>query len=117
MDGRLLQSEGCVRATGRSSWSGSLHHHFAYLKYGGQVGVVRNVGHDLLCVRPEGCLKRLDGITEDVAHANVGRRGTGCAAGKPFVNGVVKTRVTQALLYQRHMLVAVVLVVEAGSRG
>src|SRR4029453_2320418 len=102
--------------TGRSSLSGSLYHHFAYLNDGGQVGVVRNVGHDLFRVRPEARLKRLDGITEDVAHANVGRRGAGCAAGEPFVDGVVETSVSQALLHQWHMLVTVVLVVETGSR-
>src|SRR5215813_1496385 len=100
-----------------SSLSGSLHHHFAYLNDGGQVGVVRNVGHDLFRVRPEGRLKRLDGSTEDVAHAHVGRRGAGCAPGKPFVDGVVKTCPTQAFLDQWHMLVAVVLMVETGSRG
>src|SRR5215470_1774633 len=100
-----------------SSLSGSLHHHFAYLNDGSQVGVLRNVGHDLFRVRPEGRLKRLDGIAEDVAHAHVGRRGAGCTAGQPFVDGVVKTCPTHAFLYQWHMLVAVVLMVEAGSRS
>src|SRR5215470_7990819 len=36
-------AEPCARAL-----SGSLDDHFAYLNGGGQVGVVRNVGHDLL---------------------------------------------------------------------
>src|SRR6267142_1724915 len=107
----------CYRRGKLMFLSGSLYHHFAYLNDGGQVGVVRNVGHDLFCVRPEARLKRLDGITEDVAHANVGRRDAGCAAGNPFVDGVVQTCITQAFLYQWHMHVAVVLVVEAGSRG
>ena len=79
----------CSRPIARSS---TLYDHLAYLNYGGQIGVVRNVGHDLFRVRPETRLKRLDRITEDVTHADVGRRSAGCAAGKSLVDGVVDRR-------------------------
>src|SRR5262245_6694580 len=86
--------------------SGPLDDDLADLEDRGQVGVVRNVAHNLLRVRPEGRLESLDGRAEDVAHADIGRGCAGCAAGQPLVHGVVQTCRAEALLDQGHVLVA-----------
>src|SRR5262245_5155807 len=101
----------------RSSSSGPLDDDLADLENGGQVRVVRNVAHNLLRVRPERRLESLGGRAEDVTHADVGRGCAGRAAGQPFVHGVIQTCLAETLLDQGHVLVAVVFVIESGTRG
>jgi hypothetical protein len=50
------------------------------------VRAVRDVGHDFLCVRSEARLEALDGIAEDLAHADVGRGRARSAAGQTLVS-------------------------------
>ena len=56
-------------------------HHVADLNHGLKVGVVLEVLHDLIRVRAEPGLERLDRVTEDVAHADVGWRSVRRPAG------------------------------------
>ena len=72
---RAFDAPGCCvsyRAGARSP-AGSADDDFADLDDGSQIGVVRNVCHDLIRMRTESCLEGLDGIAENVAHADVGR--------------------------------------------
>src|SRR5690242_6521720 len=74
--------------------------HFADLDYRRLVSIVRNVGHDLLGVRPEAGLEGLDGVAEDVAHADISRGSAGGAAGEALVDGVVLAGIAHARLHQ-----------------
>src|SRR6202035_700033 len=75
---RRKADAGAPRKIGRgpSSGSGSPDHDLADLDYGSLVGVVGNVGHDFLGVRTEARLEGLDRIAENMAHADVSRRGS-----------------------------------------
>src|SRR5262245_26532643 len=61
-------------------------------------------------------LKRLHRVAVDVAHPDIGGRVAGSTAGQSFIYGVEKTGGAHLVLYQRHVLVPVVGVVEPGSR-
>src|ERR1700736_2548411 len=86
---------------------------FAYLNYRSLVGILRNVGHDFLRVRTKARLEGLDGLAEDVAHADVGRRCAWSAARETLVDRVVLAAIAHQALYQRHVFVTVVLMVES----
>src|SRR5262249_16848799 len=86
---------------------------FADLDHRAYVGIVCNVGHDLLGVRPEAGLERLNRVTKDVAHSHIGCGSSGCSARKSFVDGVILAGIAHARLHERHVLVAIILVVEA----
>src|SRR4051812_17224421 len=87
----------------------------AYLNDRGEIGVVGDVGHDLFCVRAKAGLKAFHRVTEDMAHAHVGSRTAGLATGEAFVDGVIQAGIAHTRLYQRHVLVAIVRVVESCS--
>src|ERR1700712_4435868 len=61
---------------------------FADLHDRRDVGIVLDVAHDLLGVRPEAGLERLDRVGEDMTHADIGRRRAGGAAAEALVDGV-----------------------------
>src|SRR5690349_12834687 len=77
------------------------------------VGVVRDIRHDLLGVRPEAGLEGFDRVAEDMTHSDIGGGCAGCAAGHALVDRVGLAGIAHARFHQRHMLVAVVLMVEA----
>src|SRR6188472_4219951 len=70
------------------STSRSADDDFADLHDRRYVRVVLDVAHDLLGVRSEGGLVRLDRVAEDVAHADIGRRCAGSAAAEALVDRV-----------------------------
>src|ERR1017187_7579524 len=76
----------------------SPHDDFADLNHRRLVGVVRNISHDLFRVRSEACLERRHGIAENVAHADVGRRGARSTARKALVDGVVLAAIAHPAL-------------------
>src|SRR3954454_10898455 len=89
---------------------------FADLDDRGLVGIVRDVGHDLLGMRAKAGLEGLDRVAEDVTHSDIGGGCAGYATGHALVDRVGLARITHAGLYERHMLVAIVVVVEASPR-
>jgi hypothetical protein len=89
---------------------------FTDLDHRAQIGIVRNVAHDLLGMRAEPGLEGLDRVAEDVTHSDIGRGRAGGSAGKALVHGVGLARVTHAGFQERHVLVPVVRVVEARAR-
>lgn len=89
----------------------------AQLNHRRNIGVVRNAAHDVVGVRAEAGLKRLDRITKQVTHADVGRRRARCAAGQALVDRVLLAMLAHAGFDQRHVLVAVINMVEAGTGG
>src|SRR4051812_20868304 len=105
---------GVLRAT-RSLPPLLLDDDFADLHHRGDVGVVGDVAQDLLGVRSKTLLEGIDRVGEDVAHADIGGGIARRAAGKPLVDRVIFAGIPQAGLHQRHMLVAIVVVVEAGT--
>jgi len=86
---------------------------FADLDHRGLVGIVRDISHDLLGMRPEAGLEGLDRVTEDVTHSDIGCGSPGCATGHALVDRVGLARIAHAGFHERHMLVAVVIVIEA----
>src|SRR5687768_11682273 len=87
-ESRSLFLEKCAAVCTCRACPGTLRladHDFADLYDGRQVGVVRNVRHDLLGVRAESALESFDRIAVDVAHAHVGRRLAGSTASQSFV--------------------------------
>src|ERR1700675_4717012 len=99
--------------------STSADHHLADLNHRRQIGIVRDVAHDLLGMRSEAALKGVDRIAVDVAHANVRCGGARSAARQTLVDSVEFAVIAHAALHQRHVLVAVVLMIEfsAGRIG
>ena len=67
-------------------------------------------------MRAEASLKRFDRVAMNMAHADVGSRCTGVPPGNAFVNGVVPAAVSHSSLHERHVLVAVILVVKPSAR-
>src|SRR5579871_6450710 len=61
-------------------------HNLADLDHRREVGVVRDIAHDLLAVLAHAGLEGLERVDEDVAHAHIGRGCPGRAAGKSLVN-------------------------------
>jgi hypothetical protein len=113
------QNVSCLKAFGayQSPSKALTDNDFTDLNDRGLVGVIYNVSHDLLRVWPEASLKGLNGVAEDVAHAHVRGRCARRSAGKAFVNRVILAAVAHPALHERHMLVAVVLVVESCPRS
>src|SRR4029079_18545429 len=69
---------------------------FADLHDRRDVGVVLDVAHDLLGVRSEGGLVRLDRVAEDVTHADIGRGRAGSAAAETLVARIGLARIAHA---------------------
>src|SRR6516162_4421994 len=90
--------------------------YLADLNHRRKIGVLGDVSQDLLRVRPEAGLERFHRFTENVAHRDIRRRSTRGATRQPLVDGVVPTVVGHARLHQRHVLIAVVIVVESSPR-
>src|SRR5215213_3748442 len=86
---------------------------FADLDDRGLVGIVGDICHDLGGMRPKAGLEGFDRIAENVTHADIGRGSAGGCTGHALVDRVGLTGITHAGFYERHMLVAVVIVVEA----
>src|SRR5580692_8876820 len=103
------------RLTGYLRRSDSADDDLADLNHRSEVGVIGDVAHDFLGVRTEATLKGLHRVAENVAHANMGARRPRSAARQPLVDRVVLAAVAHAGLYQRHVLVTVVLVIESSS--
>src|SRR6266702_3116778 len=97
-------------------WANSLDDYFANLDHRRKIGVIRYVGHDLVCMRAEASLEGFYRVTEDVAHADISCRCARGATRKTLVDGVILAGLAHARLDQRHMLVAVVLMVETVAR-
>src|SRR5260221_19422 len=91
----------------------SADHDFADLNHRGQVGIVRDISHDLLHVWPKAGLECLGGIAKDVTHCDIGRGSAGSSTGKALVHGVGLASIAETSLHQWHVLVAIILVVEA----
>src|SRR4029079_16060408 len=87
---------------------------FADLHDRRDVGVVLDVAHDLLGVRSEGGLVRLDRVAEDVTHADIGRGRAGSAAAETLVDRIGLARIAHAGLQEWQVLFLVILLVEAG---
>jgi hypothetical protein len=87
-------------------------YHVAYLYHRLEVGIIRDVLQDLVRVRAEAGLERLDRVTEDVAHADVGWRSVRRSAGETLVDRVVLAVRAHAVLHQWHVLVLIVRMVE-----
>src|SRR5262249_36608128 len=87
-------------------------HYLADLQDRLKIRVVGNIGQDLLGMRPEPSLERLHVVAVNVTHANVRRGLARGSAGKSFVHRVEKAGGAHAVFYQRHVLVAVVRMVE-----
>src|SRR5271169_5462624 len=68
-------------------------------------------------MRAKASLKSFNGIAVQVAHANVGSRRTRRSPGEPLVNRVVLAACAHPALHHRHMLVAVIVVVEPCPGG
>ena len=66
----------------------SAYDDFTDLDDRGLVGIVWDVCHDLLGMRPKTSLECLDGVAEDVTHSDIRRRSAGCSARKSLVNSV-----------------------------
>src|SRR5712692_6460108 len=127
-----LSEYGCAAGQGKTPWHSYrpgvrsprrldshllADHHLADLHHRTQVGVVRNVAHDLLGVRAETLLEGFDRVGIDVAHADVGGQRAGCTARQALVDGVELAPIAQPRLDQRHVLVTVVLVIESRARS
>src|SRR5262249_26327818 len=80
-----------------------------------KIRVVRNISHDLLGMWAKAGLERLDRVTEDVTHGDIGRGRARGAAGNTFVDRVELAGIAQARLDQRHVLVFVIGMVEPGA--
>src|ERR1022692_5272344 len=95
--------------------AGSLacHDDLADLNHRTSIGVVRDIGQALLRMRTESRLKGLNRLAENVAHRHVRGRRTGSAARESLVHRVVLAAHAHPGLYQRHVFVAVVLMVES----
>src|SRR5229473_5268625 len=74
----------------------SAYHDFADLDDRGLVGIVWNVCHDLLGMRPKTSLECLDRVAEDVTHSDIRRRSAGCSTRKALVNSVGLASITHA---------------------
>src|SRR5450631_1110944 len=96
---------------------GSTDDDFADLDHRRQIGVVLDVGHDLLCIRPEAGLERLDALAVDVAHADIGRRRSGRCTRQTLVDRVGLAVLAHARLHHRHVFVAIVVVIESDPGG
>jgi hypothetical protein len=83
---------------GASQPTHSANNDLADLNHWRLVGVVRNVSHDLLSVQTEGGLEGLNGLTEDVAYANVRSRRARGSTSQSFVNYVALAAITQPSL-------------------
>src|SRR5690606_30925226 len=62
-------------------------------------------------------LKGFDRVAEDMTHPDIRRRCAGRAASQSFVDRVVLAVVAHLAFNQRHMLVAIVVVIEAHAVG
>src|ERR1700751_146842 len=90
---------------------------FAYLHDWGEIGVVDYVSQDLFRVGAEAGLKPFHRVAKDVAHADVRSWTTRLAASEAFVHRVVQAGIAHARLHQWHVFVAVVRMIEPGSRS
>lgn len=83
------------------------------------VGVIGDVSADFPGMRAEACLERFQRLAEDMAHRYIRCRAIGCSARKSFVHRVAQAAIAHQPLDHRHVLVAVILMVESstGSMG
>jgi hypothetical protein len=89
---------------------------FTDLDNRGLVGIVWDVCHDLLGMRPKASLECLDRVAEDMTHSDICRGSTRCSTRKAFIHSIVLAGFTQPSFHKWHMLISVVLVVEARAR-
>jgi len=80
------------------------------------IGIVWDVCHDLFGMRPKTSLECVDRVAEDVTHSDIRRRSAGCSTRKALVNSVGLASIPHASFHEWHMLISVVLVVEARAR-
>jgi hypothetical protein len=95
--------------------SGLTDNDFADLDDRRLICVVRNVSHDLLCMRAEARLKGLHRVTEDVAHAYVGGGVARTSTSQSPVHRVELAAIPHASLNERHVLVPVIRMVESSA--
>src|SRR5260370_39460943 len=67
-------------------------------------------------MRPKTSLECVDRVAEDVTHSDIRRRSAGCSTRKALVNSVGLASIPHARFHEWHMLISVVLVVEARAR-
>src|SRR5229473_7798998 len=67
----------------------SAYHDFADLDDRGLVGIVWNVCHDLLGMRPKTSLECLDRVAEDVTHSDISCGSSGRSTREAFVYSIV----------------------------
>ena len=80
------------------------------------IGIVWDVRHNLLGMRPKTGLEGFDRVAEDVAHSDICRGSAGRSTGQTLVNRVGLASITHASFHEWHMLIPVVRVVEACAR-
>src|SRR3954453_6733677 len=105
----------CLRRSRRRRSRRLFDHDLADLNDRCQIGVVGNVPEDLRGVRPETFLEGFRAVTEDVTHADIGWRCSRLSAGHALVDCVVLAIGAHARLQERHVLVTIVVVIEAGT--
>src|SRR5262249_40037085 len=88
---------------------------FADLYHRRDIGVIGYVAQDLVRMRSEASLKTLHRIAENMTHADIRCRAIRCTSRKTAVNRIVSAFVSHAGFHQRHVLVTIILVVEACS--
>src|SRR5579871_4231760 len=69
-------------------------HDIADLDNRRQIGVVRNISHDLLGMRAKAGLERFDRVTKDMTHGDIGRRRSRRSAGNALVDCIELAGVT-----------------------
>src|SRR4051812_30413353 len=112
----ILHSPTVTAPTGCAKMAASAHDDFTDLDDRRLVGVLWDVRHNLRSVSPKTGLEFLNRLAENVAHPHVRSGSAGRSARKALVHGVVLARFTQSIFHEGHVLVPVIVVVEAGAR-
>src|SRR3954453_6186065 len=112
----ILHSLAVTVRLGCAKIAGSAHDDFTDLNDRRLVGVLWDICHNLRSVSAKTGLEFLNRLAENVAHPDVRSGSAGRSARKALVHGVVLARFTQSIFHQGHVLVPVIVVVEAGAR-
>src|SRR3954468_9237931 len=112
----ILHSPTVTAPTGCAKIAASAHDDFTDLDDRRLVGVLWDVRHNFRSVSPKTGLEFLNRLAENVAHPHVRSGSAGRSARKALVHGVVLARFTQSIFHEGHVLVPVIVVVEAGAR-
>src|SRR3954454_7057152 len=112
----ILHSLAVTVRLGCAKIAASAHDDFTDLNDRRLVGVLWDICHNLRSVSAKTGLEFLNRLAENVAHPDVRSGSAGRSARKALVHGVVLARFTQSIFHEGHVLVPVIVVVEAGAR-